>query len=198
MISEGVSSFTAPSYRSADILASGQPIEPLGNLVTMKTLGERLSWAMAGGDGFPRVTQVELAKACSVSQSVISDWKTGDSQSMRASYLYPAAKRLQVDPEWLATGKGEPRPASLPSHAAGLSPAILSESLKWLDFLEESTGKLGFSHRGQRLSMIYARLVADGGQASPHTAAEFIDGARERPPTEGEQDEKRSTAKRRR
>lgn len=67
------------------------------------TLSERLCEAMAGP---PKVSGVQLAKACGVAPPSVSAWRTGESKSLSGSNLLAAAKRLGVRPEWLADGLG--------------------------------------------------------------------------------------------
>ena len=67
------------------------------------TLSERLREAMAGP---PKVTGIQLAKACKVAAASVSDWLSGKSKTMEANNLLAAARLLNVDPEWLANGVG--------------------------------------------------------------------------------------------
>lgn len=71
------------------------------------TLSERLKEAMKGP---PKVSGVDLAKACGVAPPSVSGWRTGDSKEMTAGNLLAAAKRLGVRPEWLADGLGPKYP----------------------------------------------------------------------------------------
>lgn len=75
----------------------------------MNTLAERLVFAMNRIE--PKVKQVDLANACNIKPSSISDWLNGRTKKIEGANLLAAASRLGVSPEWLATGKGriEPR-----------------------------------------------------------------------------------------
>lgn len=53
------------------------------------------------------LNQAEFAKALGVTPGAISNLETGQSQTMSAHHVFAAAKILKVDPEWLATGKGD-------------------------------------------------------------------------------------------
>lgn len=73
----------------------------------LTTLAERLKEAMTGP---PKVTGVALARACGVKGSSVSDWLSGKSKTMEAGNLIAAAKKLNVDHEWLESGIGVKRP----------------------------------------------------------------------------------------
>ena len=72
----------------------------------MKTLAERLKYAM---EVLPpkKIKGVELARAVGVKPPSVSDWLSGKSKSMEGENLLRAAKHLNVNPVWLATGNGE-------------------------------------------------------------------------------------------
>ncbi|NWK52191.1 helix-turn-helix transcriptional regulator [Acinetobacter sp. SwsAc5] len=72
----------------------------------MKTLAERLKYAM---EVLPikKVKGVELARAVGVKPPSVSDWLSGKSKTMEGENLLRAAKYLNVNPVWLATGNGE-------------------------------------------------------------------------------------------
>ncbi|TXH43744.1 MAG: hypothetical protein E6Q97_33655 [Desulfurellales bacterium] len=72
----------------------------------MSTLSERLRLAMSGP---PEISQADLARACGLKQPSVHDWISGRTKRMSAQYLLPAASLLRVNPEWLATGKGQMR-----------------------------------------------------------------------------------------
>jgi SOS-response transcriptional repressor LexA len=65
-------------------------------------LSERLKIAMREAG----VTQAELARRCGVKPSSIHGWLSGKSKFLRGENLLKAAKALNVQQEWLATGKG--------------------------------------------------------------------------------------------
>lgn len=69
----------------------------------ISTLSERLREAMKGP---PVVNGLQLAKACGVKPASVSGWLSGKSKSMEGSNLLAAARLLNVDPDWLATGVG--------------------------------------------------------------------------------------------
>lgn len=72
----------------------------------MKTLAERLKYAM---EVLPpkKIKGVELARAVGVKPPSVSDWLSGKSKTMEGENLLRAAKHLNVNPVWLATGNGE-------------------------------------------------------------------------------------------
>lgn len=74
----------------------------------MKTLAERLKYAM---EVLPpkKIKGIELARAVGVKPPSVSDWLSGKSKTMEGENLLRAAKHLNVNPVWLATGSGEVR-----------------------------------------------------------------------------------------
>lgn len=65
-------------------------------------LPARVRWALehAGLD------QASLARQIGVTKGAIGQWCSGDTQHIRPEYLFPAARVLRVEAEWLGTGKG--------------------------------------------------------------------------------------------
>ena len=57
----------------------------------------------------PGETQAAFAKRLGVAQPTVNDWLHQDSPPRRSS-LEVAGKNLNVDPAWLRSGRGEPRP----------------------------------------------------------------------------------------
>jgi transcriptional regulator with XRE-family HTH domain len=60
------------------------------------------------------LTQQALAKLSGVKQTTISDLETGESKSPVGTNLVSLAQSLQVNPDWLATGKGDMQPLDVP------------------------------------------------------------------------------------
>lgn len=52
-------------------------------------------------------TLSDFAKAAGVSSAGANGWKSGESKRIRAENLFPLARYLKVNAEWLGTGKGE-------------------------------------------------------------------------------------------
>jgi len=73
----------------------------------MSTLSERLKLAMKGP---PKVVQSDLAAACKVTAPSVNDWLSGKTKNIVGETLFLAAEYLNVDPRWLAGGKGNMRP----------------------------------------------------------------------------------------
>lgn len=88
------------------------------------TLKDRLAAAM---DGLPRGAQARLAAACGVSAPSVNGWLSGETKTLGAETVFAAARFLNVNPEWLATGKGVMRPSVGAGGAAaeGSQPARL-------------------------------------------------------------------------
>lgn len=75
----------------------------------MNTLAERLRYAM---EVLPprKIKGVDLARAVGVKPPSVSDWLSGKSKTMEGENLLKASSFLEVDANWLATGKGSPKP----------------------------------------------------------------------------------------
>ncbi|QZA80258.1 helix-turn-helix domain-containing protein [Deefgea piscis] len=66
-------------------------------------LSTRLKQALSASS----LKQKDLAKRIGVTPSAITQWKTGNIKQLEASNLLNIARELGINPEWLATGKGE-------------------------------------------------------------------------------------------
>lgn len=72
----------------------------------LNTLAQRLRYAM---EILPtkKIKGVEVARAVGVKPPSVSDWLSGKSKTMEGENLLKVAKYLDVNPIWLATGKGK-------------------------------------------------------------------------------------------
>ncbi|MBD3825626.1 S24 family peptidase [Stenotrophomonas sp.] len=70
----------------------------------MSTLADRLTVAIAQAG----ITKAELARRVGISAPSVNGWFSGKAKFLRGENLLAAAKALQVDEGWLATGKGQP------------------------------------------------------------------------------------------
>lgn len=97
----------------------------------MKTLAERLKYAM---EVLPskKIKGVELARAVGVKPPSVSDWLSGKSKTMEGENLLRAAKHLNVNPVWLATGGGEIK-TDQKNNPSNLAYGALVSSLSSLD-----------------------------------------------------------------
>lgn len=172
----------ADTNRNSGWPSSGHPLPPLSTLAGMDSFSDRLLKAMA--EARPPVSQNELARHLKTSQGTVSGWVRGLSKGMEMRFLYPAARKLQVRPEWLAMGEGEMRAMNAQVHQGKLELSALSEALRWCDYFEAVAGEMGYKLKAETLSDIYFRLVADGGSASPQTADSLIQQAKDRAPAE--------------
>ena len=86
-----------------------------------KTFGERVK-AARGAAG---LTQVQLAAKAGIGQSAISSIEGGSSKWTRGANLLRLAAALDVDPDWLETGKGSQRSNTGPTYQQFA--AVLSE-----------------------------------------------------------------------
>lgn len=75
--------------------------------------------------------QEELAEKAGVSQSMISDLERGLSKSPVGTNLVSLAQTLKVNPDWLATGKGNME-LPLPQTEAPLPPEAVKFARDWL------------------------------------------------------------------
>lgn len=75
--------------------------------MTMVTYLERLAWAMTQAN----VTALELSKVLGVSKLAVRKILDGRSGAFTAYNNAVAARFLQVNSDWLATGEGDPRPS---------------------------------------------------------------------------------------
>ena len=70
----------------------------------MSTLADRLTIAIAQAG----ISKAELARRVGISAPSVNGWFSGKAKFLRGENLLAAAKALQVDEGWLATGKGQP------------------------------------------------------------------------------------------
>jgi len=77
-------------------------------MLVMDGFGNRVRMALE----LAGMNNAELARAIDVSPSTVGKWVHEESEIGRieAHNLFDASRILRVDAEWLATGKGEPRP----------------------------------------------------------------------------------------
>lgn len=69
-------------------------------------LGARLRWALTHAGK----TQQDLARHLGISKSAVSQQINGETKEISAKNLFRAARYLEVEPEWLGTGKGPRTP----------------------------------------------------------------------------------------
>jgi transcriptional regulator with XRE-family HTH domain len=82
----------------------------------MASLGDRLK--ILGAEK-KRGWQAALARHCGVKPPSVADWISGKSKTLEGENLLRAAEFFNVNPEWLANGKGAKwRDATAASHAA--------------------------------------------------------------------------------
>lgn len=68
----------------------------------------------------------EIAAACGVANSAVTQWITGESKSLRPENLYALAKATGFRAEWIAIGEGSERELPEPSNVAPASQPELS------------------------------------------------------------------------
>ena len=70
------------------------------------------------------LSQVEIAEKLGVTRQAVNHLETGRSKSVSMEHLFMLAGILQVNPEWLATGKGGPRSGFMSFPASDEAQAI--------------------------------------------------------------------------
>lgn len=71
----------------------------------MNTLAERLKIALKESGK----TKTDIWRACGISSGAVSFWFNGATQNLEGNNLLTTANLLGVNPEWLATGRGQMR-----------------------------------------------------------------------------------------
>jgi phage repressor protein C with HTH and peptisase S24 domain len=92
------------------------------------TLSDRIRWAMNEAG----ITQVELARRVGIAPPSVHGWLTGKAKFLRGENLLLAARALNVNEDWLATGKGEPN-APYTVNAIDLMAALGAQSVAIAD-----------------------------------------------------------------
>ena len=54
--------------------------------------------------------QADIAKLLGVSRATASQWESGEIKNLKLDHFFALCKVLNVNPEWLATGKGQRDP----------------------------------------------------------------------------------------
>lgn len=93
----------------------------------MNTLADRLTTAITRAG----ITKAELARRVGISAPSINGWFSGKAKFLRGENLLAAAKALDVDEGWLATGKGAMVPAGRADDSAAaftISPVLEAET----------------------------------------------------------------------
>lgn len=66
----------------------------------------------------------QLAEACDVTPAAVSDWLSGQTKNLKGENLYAAARFLDVNAEWLATGRGSMTSSVIAERSAGYDPGF--------------------------------------------------------------------------
>lgn len=116
-----------------------QPWFPLSLLTSVEmkpddtTLEQRIAKAMELSGASP----ARLAKVCGISAAAVTKWTRGRTSNLKNEHLFKVADACQVDPRWLGTGAGRPRPVGAvrdmprPDLANGLPEIALRVARKW-------------------------------------------------------------------
>jgi SOS-response transcriptional repressor LexA len=78
------------------------------SVLTMKTLSERLQWAIDHAG----IKKIDLARECGISRGAVTQWFNGSTKSLEGANLTNAAKATGVSAHWLATGSGSRVPVT--------------------------------------------------------------------------------------
>lgn len=138
--------FIPRTYRKADVLASGFP---MNGRDTLRGMGKRVSDSERTDFGLrlkqareaAGLSQVDAAKAIGVAQGTIGEL---EKIGLGSAYTTQFAALYRVSPQWLADGKGSRRAVS------GLSDEVSAIAMK-LDALEE--------HERERVLVIVRQLL---------------------------------------
>ena len=76
----------------------------------MDTLRERLEWVIAQKG----LSKADLARLAHVSRATVTQWMNGQIQNISTGTLYRMCISLNVDPNWLSAGKGDPGRKAVP------------------------------------------------------------------------------------
>ncbi len=150
-------------------------------LPEMRNLAERLALAMRGP---PPVTAAELARACGVSKPSVTNWLNGRTRVLKGASLLAASRKLNVNTDWLAAGRGPMREnvvnPSGPSQSVRIDPAILAAAFK---FLRQSVEASGFEYEPDAdpdlLALAYEFLAEQADPLQPTNVLDFGKKARE-------------------
>jgi transcriptional regulator with XRE-family HTH domain len=110
----------------------------------MKTLSERLSYALSLKSG---ATQADLCRLCKVKSSSVSFWFSGKTKAIKGDMLFRVADFLNVNPKWLATGLGPMRPTESVAHHVAEEPAIYMANWPFKTITEEEWKSIPASAR---------------------------------------------------
>lgn len=84
------------------------------------------------------MTQKQLAKVIGVATSTVNNWlKLG--RSIPAEYIIPISEFLEVDCEFLLSGKHQAKPQS----------TISNDDLKWLELIHQLPIEIQYEFRGE-------------------------------------------------
>lgn len=106
---------------------------PLVKLAYMKppeTIGDRIRRSREAND----LTQEEVGQAAGITGAAISQVESGNSKSLKAEHIFDIARKLNKDPEWLVTGKGDENPK--PDIVGAISELPDDNGQQTLDFIE--------------------------------------------------------------
>lgn len=172
----------------------GLPKRPPVTLRRMATttLKDRIQLAMKEAD----VKPVDLARACGVRPPSVSDWINGKTKTLAGTNLIRAAALLNVNAEWLGTGRGPMRlnasvvntgseknsrgDVTSESRNLGPDPVILHEALTLLLFDLDHGGERTARSASSLLLDLYRRIAAAGGQLPDNEVEAFEQQARSR------------------
>lgn len=99
----------------------------------MNTLADRLTIAIDAAG----ITKAELARRVGISAPSVNGWFTGKAKFLRGENLLAAARALDVDQDWLASGKGAMQRHVVSESAAAsyLQPSAISSTETQCDYV---------------------------------------------------------------
>lgn len=120
---------------------------PHDTLLSMRTFGERLRWALENAD--PPISIRELARRAGLQYQSVHYLLDPDRNAKASRYTHQFARILGVSPEWLATGKGRPHQKGMSrvdqrnavQEAMQTAAVLLAQLQRLADALEEPEKK---------------------------------------------------------
>ncbi|MBT4328477.1 MAG: helix-turn-helix transcriptional regulator [Gammaproteobacteria bacterium] len=85
------------------------------------------------------ISSSELARAVGVTSAAVSRWENGLVKNLKMEHLFTIARLLNLNPEWLATGRG--RESAQPDNTVGIHeettpaylPTLTEDEQLWLN-----------------------------------------------------------------
>lgn len=111
------------------------------------------------------LTQLQLAQKAGISAAAIGLIETGDTRAIKSENVFPLARAMNKNPEWLATGNGPE------SAHAGVETAIaalpVTAKIQLLDYLQFQLERMPCSAMAMEQRAKYIALIESAKNAKP-------------------------------